>query len=161
MHSSYAEFSSDEDPEIVSEEVASSLNEVLTEKRVPLLSSREQYNLADVVECVGTIEKHRRSVDENAMRFLLSFRQHALRTSQYEDIESALSWREITWASHSGSQDILADLVSKHFKGRMQWEDAKESGLFMWMTDLTALRAQFEVIARNEYTKTEEKNPTD
>ncbi|KAK3077664.1 hypothetical protein LTS18_009626 [Coniosporium uncinatum] len=43
----------------------------------------------------------------------------------------------------------------------MLWEHAKESGMFMWMTDLTALRAQFEVIARNEYTKTDEKNPVD
>jgi hypothetical protein len=43
----------------------------------------------------------------------------------------------------------------------MLWQHAKESGMFMWMTDITALRAQFEVIARNEYTKTDEKNPVD
>jgi hypothetical protein len=33
--------------------------------------------------------------------------------------------------------------------------------MFMWMTDLSALKAQFEVIARNEYTKTDERNPID
>lgn len=67
----------------------------------------------------------------------------------------------MVWAYHSGSQEILVDLVSRQFNGRMLWEHARESGMFMWMTDITALRAQFEVIARNEYTKTDEKNPID
>jgi hypothetical protein len=50
-----------------------------------------------------------------------------------------ITWREIIWAFHSGSQDILVDLVSRQFHGRMLWDHARESGMFMWMTDLTAL----------------------
>ena len=158
LHSSYADFT-DEEPETLSEEISASLKEMLTTHRVPLLSSREQFHLADMVECVGMVEKHRRSIDENGCRFLLYFRQHYLRMSQSK-VES-VSWREVTWAFHSDSQDILADLVSKHFQGRMLWEHAKGSGIFMWMTDLTALRTQFEAIARNEYTKSDDKNPVD
>ncbi|KAF2036460.1 hypothetical protein EK21DRAFT_52161 [Setomelanomma holmii] len=152
-------FSADDfsEDESVTEEVASSLNELLTTKQIPLLSSREQFHLADIVECIGMVEKHRRSIDNNAGRFLLFFRQHVLSEAQ----KNPIPWREIIWAFHSGSQDILADLVSRHFNGKMLWEHAKECGLFMWMTDISALRAQFEVIARNEYTKTEEKNPVD
>jgi hypothetical protein len=175
VHSSYADFSDDAEPEAVTEDVAVSLNELLTTKRIPLLSSKEQFRLADIVECIGMVEKHRRSIDENAGRFLLFFRQHVLREAQKEPI----SWREIIWAFHSGSQDILADLVSRHFNGKMMWQHARECGIFMWMTDINALvcpqsittasqtyanstqRAQFEVIARNEYTKTDEKNPVD
>jgi hypothetical protein len=177
IRSSYADFS-EEDPETLTEEVAASLNELLTSRQVPLLSSREQFILADTIECVGTVEKHRRSMDVNGCRFLLFFRQHSLRESQHFEQDATLSWREITWAFHSTSQDILADLVSRHFNGKMLWKHARECGIFMWMTDLTALvsialvlnehitniciqRAQFEVIARNEYTKTEEKNPVD
>ncbi|KAF2096638.1 hypothetical protein NA57DRAFT_67310 [Rhizodiscina lignyota] len=160
MHSSYVDFEDDEDPETVTEEVASSLTELLTKHQVPQLSSREQFNLVDIVECVGTVEKHRRSIDDNGCRFLLFFRQHVLRAG-HSATQVPIAWREITWAYHSGSQDILVDLVSRHFQGRMLWHHARESGMFMWMTDLTALRTQFENIARNEYTKTDEKNPVD
>ncbi|KAF1981333.1 WD repeat protein-like protein [Aulographum hederae CBS 113979] len=161
MHSSYADFSDEEDAEVVTEEVASSLNELLTRVSVPRLSSREQFNLVDVIECVGTVEKHRRSIDGNGSRFLLFFREHNLRASQHSSGPSPLSWRDIVWAYHSGSQDILADLVTRHYNGKMLWQHAKESGVFMWMSDINALRAQFEVVARNEYTKTDEKNPVD
>lgn len=134
MHSSYVDFSEDDEPDSLTEEVASNLNEYLTQKDIPLLSNREQFHLADIVECVGMVEKHRRSIDDNAGRFLLFFRQHALRKQQ-----TALSWREITWAFHSDSQDILVDLVSRHYHGKMLWKHARESGLFMWMTDIAAL----------------------
>ncbi|USP81648.1 hypothetical protein yc1106_08922 [Curvularia clavata] len=157
LHSSYADYSDDSEPEAVTEEVASHLKELLTKKQIPLLSSREQFRLADIIECIGMVERHRRSIDDNAGRFLLFFRQHVLSQAHKDPI----SWREIVWAFHSGSQDILVDLVSRHFSGKMLWQHAKESGVFMWMSDTNALRAQFEVIARNEYTKTEEKNPVD
>jgi hypothetical protein len=134
LHSSYADFSDDGEPETVTEQVAASLNDLVQTKQIPLLSSREQFRLADIVECVGMVEKHRRSIDDTASRFLLFFRQHVLSTQQ-----EPISWREIIWAFHSQSQDILVDLVSRHFSGKMLWQHAKECGLFMWMTDITAL----------------------
>jgi hypothetical protein len=138
LQSSYAEMI-DEEPETITDDVALSLHELLTSRQVPLLSSREQFILADTVECVAMVEKHRRSIDENGCRFLLFFRQHAIRHSQHHEQELNLSWREITWAFHSSSQDILMDLVSRHYDNRMIWQHARESGMFMWMTDLTAL----------------------
>lgn len=135
VHSAYTDFSDDTEPQSVTEEVASNLNELLTTKRIPLLSSREQFRLADIVECVSVVEKHRRSIDDNAGRFLLFFRQHVQNDAQ----KSPISWREIIWAFHSGSQDILADLVSRHFNGKMLWQHAKECGIFMWMSDINAL----------------------
>ncbi|KAL8719086.1 MAG: hypothetical protein Q9225_003864 [Loekoesia sp. 1 TL-2023] len=151
----------DEELEVDLEDVATSLNDCLTKVSIPQLSSQEQMHLADMVECVSTVEKHRRSMDDNAIRYLLFFRQHMIRTSQVPSHRADITYREIIWAFHSDSQDIIVDLVSRQFQGRMLWEHAKECGIFMWMTDLTALRAQFEVIARNEYTKTDEKNPVD
>src|SRR5262245_24343265 len=107
MHSSYVDFSDDSEPDTVTEAVATSLNELLQTKQIPLLSSREQLHLADFIECVGMVEKHCRSIDDNAGRFLLFFRQHVLNDAQ----QGPISWREITWAFHSQSQDILTDLV--------------------------------------------------
>ena len=137
---SYVDFTEDEKPITVTEEVAVALNEKLAETKVPLLSSQEQFRLADIIECMGTVEKHRRSIDENAARFLLFFRQHViLSSSRHLNESNPISWREITWAYHSGSQDILVDLVNRHFNSRMLWRHAKESGMFMWMTDINAL----------------------
>ena len=139
MRSSHADFVTEDEPETVTEELAASLNESLVKLAIPYLSSYEQIHLADTIECVATAEKHRGSMDQNAMRYLLFFRQHMIRRSQAPEARFNVTWREIVWAYHSDSQDILVDLVSRQFKGRMVWDHAKESGMFMWMTDLTAL----------------------
>lgn len=127
------------EPEIVSEDLAASLNDKLTRLALPYLSSREQIHLADMIECVATVEKYRRSMDDCAMRYLLFFRQHMLRKLQNPPNHMDITWREIAWAYHSGSQEILIDLVSRQYHGRMLWEHARESGMFMWMTDLSTL----------------------
>ena len=139
MRSSYAEFADDDESETVTEDLAASVNEYLTKLALPQLSSQEQFHLADIIECVATVEKNRRSMDENAMRYLLFFRQHMIRKSQPPVARVQITWREIAWAYHSGSQDILVDLVSRQFHGRMLWEHVQESGMFMWMTDINAL----------------------
>lgn len=170
--------SADDDEESFSDNTAAAINERLIKIALPQLSGHEQIQLADIIECVGLVEKQRRSMDENAARFTLFFRQHALRKVRTSEI--SMSWREIVWAFHSTSQDILVDLVTKQYHGSMVWEDARESGMFMWLSDPTALvspcldalrsaydekvsdktkRSQFELIARNEYTSSDEKNP--
>jgi len=161
VDASFSENQEDDMPENVTEDLAASVNEDLAKMAIPQLSSHQQMHLADIIECVATAEKHRRSMDDNAMRYLLFFRQHMLRKGQIPNSRVNITWREIVWAYHSESQDILLDLVAGQFSRRIRWDHARESGMFMWMTDLTALRAQFEVIARNEYTKTDEKNPVD
>lgn len=139
MSSSYGDFTDDTDPTTVTEDVVTSLTEKLTSSQIPRLSSREQFHLADIIECVGTVEKLRRSIDVNASRFLVFFRQHMLRTNKHTPEEVPLTWREMVWAFFSESQDILVDQVSRHFSGRMLWEHARQSGIFMWMTDLNSL----------------------
>lgn len=134
----FSRVSDDEDEvETVTESVAAAINEKLTTVSLPQLTRQEQIYLADTIECVGIVEKQRRSMDGNAARFMLMFRQHALRKGRVG--HANLSWREINWAFHSDSQDILMDMVSRQFHGKLQWEHARESGIFMWMTDSTAL----------------------
>ncbi|WYZ37429.1 hypothetical protein EsH8_II_000935 [Colletotrichum jinshuiense] len=163
MHASGSHFSlrasTDEADETFSEETAYAINERLTKVGLQQLSGHEQIQLADIVECVGLVEKQRRSLDENGARFMLFFRQHGLRKGRTSEIQ--MSWREINWAYHSTSQDVLIDFVTKQCHGTLRWEDARESGMFMWLGDRNALRAQFENVARNEYTKSEMKNPVD
>lgn len=140
MRSSFADASAEEEESsVIDENTAAILNENLARIALPQLSSHEQFRLVDTIECVATVEKHRRSMDDNAARFLLFFRQHMLRKSQGVANKDRVSWREIVWAFHSGSQDILTDLVSRQFNGKLTWKAARESGLFMWLSDLTSL----------------------
>jgi hypothetical protein len=143
MRSSYVDAVEDEMSSVMDEATATALNENLARIALPQLSSHEQFRLADTIECVATVEKHRRSMDDNAARYLLFFRQHMLRRSQGVANKDTVSWREIVWAFHSGSQDILTDLVSRQFNGKMTWKAARESGIFMWLSDLTALVSTF------------------
>ncbi|KAM0475522.1 hypothetical protein ACHAPX_006843 [Trichoderma viride] len=146
-----------EDTEVFTEEIATSINEKLTRLGVPQLSGHEQIQLVDMIECVALVERERRSMDENGARFMLFFRQHALRKGRTNEIQ--LSWREINWAYHSQSQDILADFVTRQNHNIMLWEHARESGIFMWLTDTQHLQRQFEAVARNEYTKDRNRSP--
>ena len=125
--------SKSEDDDVFNEEVATSINEKLTRLGIPQLSGHEQIQLADIIECVALVERERRSIDENGARFMLFFRQHALRKGRTNEIQ--LSWREINWAYHSDSQDILSDFVSRQNHNVLLWEHARESGIFMWLTD--------------------------
>lgn len=149
----------DDSEDTFTEDTALAICERLQKIGLPQLSGHEQIQLIDIVECVGMVEQQRRSMDENGARFMLFFRQHALHKRRTNEIH--MSWREINWAYHSTSQDILTDFVSRQHHGSMLWENARESGIFMWLTDAAAVKAQFEVIARNEYTKGEFKNPVD
>ena len=137
MHSSFADFEEGEGVDVFTEAIATGLNEKLTTVDLYQLSNASQMQLADVVECVAMVEKQRRSMDDNAARFVLFHRQHALHKGRAHAPQ--LSWREINWAFHSNSQDILIDVVNKQFHGRTIWENARESGMFMWITDATAL----------------------
>ena len=119
----------------VSEELGLSLYESLTKLPLPNLSSCDQAQLTDMIKSLALVEKHHRSLDANGMRYLLNFQWQMLGKASGHHVQ--VSWREIAWAYHSESQDILVDQISRQY-GRMLWKDARESGLFMWMTDLDA-----------------------
>lgn len=123
----------EDEEESFSEDIAIAITQSLTKIGLSQLSGHEQIQLADIVECAGLVEKHRRSLDENGARFMLFFRQHALRKGRTNEIQ--MSWREITWAYHSNSQDILIDFVAHQYHESVGWEQARESGMFMWLND--------------------------
>ena len=127
----------EDDEDLFTEMTAVHINEKLLKLSIPQLSRPEQIQLADIVECAGLVEKHRRSMDENGAIFMLFFRQNALRKGRTSQIQ--LSWREINWAFHSNSQDILVDFVSRQSNSEMLWGRARESGIFMWLSDPAAL----------------------
>lgn len=121
----------------ISEAQAHDLAEKLNSMPLPQLSQREHTRLADIINCVASVEKQRTSIDENATKYILFFQQHLLRSRQAN--LGDIPWREINWALHSSSQDILGNMISRHFQGKMLWLDVRYSGTSMWMSDLSAL----------------------
>lgn len=128
----------EDEPSTVTEEISASLTALLTQKSIPHLTSAEQFSLADVTECMAIVEKHQRSIDINAARYLLFWREAIIRSHQRKpnnasksDAPPAVSWREVVWAYHSSSQDILVDLITRHCNGRLEWRHARDSGMFI------------------------------
>jgi hypothetical protein len=79
--------------------------------------------------------------------------------SRQSSSTTAVSWREMLWAFHSTSQDILVDLVTRQNKGQMTWSHARDTGVFVWLTDREALLQQFEAVAKSAYTSTDLRDP--
>lgn len=162
---------SDDDPEptLVDEEIAGKIAGALQVVRIGPLSGREQLCLAGIVSCLGTLGTYARSLDGNACRYLLFAHQHALsRTGTWSDEGSepastsgsvAATWREITWAFHSGCQDTLVSLTKPASDGAMTWSHARKIGLFVWLQDPSAVRTAFETVARSEYVSDPDRNP--
>lgn len=141
---------------------------VLKSKQIRSLTHKDQAHLAMLVECISKLQQHQHSIDKNAMKFLFSNYMHTSLESIHRDPETTApeesinhecDWRNIVWAKHSSSQDILVDLLYRQHNGRLTWQDAKATGLFSWLSDHAALVAQFENIARHEYRATEPNNP--
>ena len=96
-----------------------------------------------------------------------------------------LSFRNVVWAYHSQSQEILLSASTEACDERkMRWQDAKALGVFLWLRSQESLvrraisvtlclllltsrprvlvtqRAQMEVVARNEYMRGDDRDPT-
>lgn len=150
-------YENDDDLSIFDETLAAKLCEQLQKIAVPHLTGPEQIGLTGIIESMAEVQKHRRSLDENGSQYLLFFRQHNLN----RNVPFVMTFREFAWAFHSNSQDILVDLVNRNSKGRLLWPQARESGMFAWLADSESLRNQLEVVARNHYTRTDEKDPVE
>jgi WD40 repeat protein len=133
-------------------EVAERLKENVEKQRIPYLSIKDHSSLISIIGTVTTLEQHRTSVDDHALCYL-----HGL----YSSSDTGVSWRSIMHASLSTCQEVLVDLVTQHYSGKLTWEAARKSGLFMWLSEPESVRTQMENVGRAEYTKNEDRSPVD
>ncbi|KAK4688553.1 rabconnectin-3a, partial [Tremellales sp. Uapishka_1] len=139
--------------------------------RLPL-SEAEKSALATLAQATLEIESQRRSLDLCGLRYLISLRlfvNYNRRSTSGTSTPRALSatesdrisFRNIVWASHSGSQEILLSATTDccdHKK--MVWTDAQRYGVFLWLKSTETIKSQLEVIARNRFMQDEERDPT-
>ncbi|RMZ80105.1 hypothetical protein DV737_g3178, partial [Chaetothyriales sp. CBS 132003] len=135
------------------QDIAQRLKENIDRHQIPHLSSAAHSLLGHTIDVAVKLEAHRFSLDEHALRYL-----QALYTY---DVETDLPWSAIISASLSNCQEPLLGLVIEFHGGKLTWESARHSGIFLWLSDVEALRLQMENVARAEYTKHEDRNPVD
>jgi WD40 repeat protein len=147
--------------DIVDEDKAAALSEYLANSDLPQLSASNRGQLGHLAKHLAALRQYQSSVDENALRYLhLSNILSPADDGRGPD-RSPASYREIVFASRSSSQDILVDHLTRLANGKLTWADARKSGLFMWLADPEAVRQQMEVIARNEYTNSDDRSPVE
>lgn len=121
------------------------LVEKLSKVSLPLLTRHQQITLISVISIVQELDKYKKSVDENGIRFLIGFKLFQLSLRQKQ-----LTMRDINWALHSDNKETLITIVDAHYKHRLTWEKLKQTGMVFWV-DKERLSSIMETCARNEF----------
>ena len=111
------------------------------------------YSLANC----NQVEEQRRALDPNGLRYLISMRSFYILNKRLRpladtdsiSVKSAattkssgnsrsgrrerLRYRDMIWAFHSESQDLLLSASGAAAGGKMKWCDARALGVFIWL----------------------------
>lgn len=101
------------------------------------------------------IDEQRRALDANGLRYVISMRSFYIlnrrvkldssspqsngaipRQSGYRE---RLRYRDIVWAFHSESQELLLNTSTAACNGKMCWSDARALGIFVWLKSLESV----------------------
>ncbi|KAI8899669.1 RAVE protein 1 C terminal-domain-containing protein [Globomyces pollinis-pini] len=102
--------------------------------------------LVGFIKAFEKFEEHRKSLDQNGGRYLLTAVYHF-----YMNTLNLLTARDFTWAFFSDSQEYIIDTMTQMAGGKLLWNDAKNLGFGWWISNGNLLKKTFEVIARNQY----------
>ncbi|KAI9307260.1 RAVE protein 1 C terminal-domain-containing protein [Cunninghamella echinulata] len=147
----------------LSREEADQLIKYLKARRLPRLSENEINQLLAMVDTFAEISSQGESLDENGARFtvLLEHHFHLNKILPPEQRKQQLDSRDIAYALHSQSQDLLLDRCIRLCDGKLLWEDARAMGIFIWLQKSDVVNEQMLAIARNTYLAKETKDPVD
>ncbi|KAJ3017210.1 regulator of (H+)-ATPase in vacuolar membrane [Thoreauomyces humboldtii] len=147
-----------------SEDEASFLSEQLTRISLPNISNIDQMLLLAVIDTLVQVEKQKRSLDENGVRYVLFMRLFLFSQKSFPSMMKpvSLTSRDFAWGFFSDSQDMLLDFANQSFNNKVMWADAKALGMGYWLRNPDTMRRTLETIARNQYMgKDETRNPVD
>lgn len=123
------------------------------------LTNTEKSSLATVAQATLEVERQRRSLDLCGLRYLISLRMivnidkmaayrsgTATPSTAMGQIEkekektTRLSFRNIVWATHSESQDVMLGAANESCKsGKLLWDDARRLGVFLWLKNTESI----------------------
>ncbi|KAG7099019.1 hypothetical protein E1B28_000902 [Marasmius oreades] len=151
------------------------LIERLEANPLPHLTPNEHAHLLVLIQTTLEIDEQSRALDSNGLRYLISMRSFYIlnrRASSPSSPESQgsvprgtirrerLRYRDMTWAFHSESQELLLKASEAACNGKIGWSDARALGIAIWLSSIDSLKAQIENIARNEYMFNDTRDPT-
>ncbi|KAI6047751.1 RAVE protein 1 C terminal-domain-containing protein [Pisolithus marmoratus] len=140
------------------------------------LTPNEHAHLIVLIQTTLEIDEQRRALDANGFRYVLSMRSFYILNRRIAsdpnspqsggDIARKTGWRDrlryrdMIWAFHSESQDILLNESVAACNGKMLWSDARALGVFIWLNSVDVMKSHMETIARNQYMCGELRDPT-
>lgn len=122
--------------QVLTEDATHSLLSALKKRRLIGLSSLEHDHLSVVTRTVFEIQHQQASLDSNGLRYLISMRSFFIYNDNSTPLRRSLPrirYRDIVWAFHSESQDLLLDASVKACPDKLTWENAKALGIFLWL----------------------------
>ncbi|KAF5374738.1 hypothetical protein D9758_000427 [Tetrapyrgos nigripes] len=155
------------------------LLETLEAENLPRLTPNEQAHLSVLIQTTLEVDEQRRSLDANGLRYLISMRSFYILNRRASSPSSPAShncmqqktsrrerlrYRDMIWAFHSESQDLLLSASSAACNGKMCWADARALGVPIWLSSIDSLVGSLDrnlrQIARNEYMANDTRDPT-
>ncbi|KAJ6509386.1 RAVE protein 1 C terminal-domain-containing protein, partial [Mycena vitilis] len=165
----------DDEEEGFSRALVNRLIQTLESDPLPHLTPNEQAHLLVLIQTTLEIDEQRRALDSNGLRYLISMRSFYILNRRVSAPASPrsentiprqtgrrerLRYRDIIWAFHSESQDLLLSASTTACNGKMCWADARALGVSIWLNSLDAMKSHMEVIARNEFMAGDNRDPT-
>ncbi|KAJ7487439.1 RAVE protein 1 C terminal-domain-containing protein [Mycena galericulata] len=165
----------DDEEEGFSRVLVHRLIETLENNPLPHLTPNEQAHLLVLIQATLEIDEQRRALDSNGLRYLITMRSFYIlnhRASAPGSPQShntiprqtgrreRLRYRDMVWAFHSESQDLLLSASTAACNGKMCWADARALGVSIWLNSAEAMKSHMEVIARNEFMAGDTRDPT-
>ena len=110
--------------------------------------------LLNPVQASIQVDDSRRALDANGFRYLISMRSFYIlnkRVSEPGSPESRdatrrrtgwrerLRYRDIIWAFHSESQELLMSASLAACQGKLTWHDARALGVFLWLNSVESM----------------------
>ncbi|KAL9060742.1 MAG: hypothetical protein Q9162_000446 [Coniocarpon cinnabarinum] len=141
-----------------SQDEVDALIDNLRTSQLPWISATEQSYLRSFCGCMGALSTHKKSIDAAGLIYL---------SSLYIGMDPSLTfgmspWRSTVFALLSVSQDNLLDITMAQESGTsFPWAKARKHQTCLWILSRDTLCAHFELVARAEYTKAEDRDPLD
>ncbi|KDN39003.1 hypothetical protein K437DRAFT_250952 [Tilletiaria anomala UBC 951] len=123
------------------------------------LDGSEQINLKRMARVTLEVDEQKGALDSSGVRYLVALRDFAARAGTDIPGEHYLDHRDILWAFHSETQEMIVSAVDSLFQGKVTWPAAKATGLFMWLGSQDSLRSQAENVARSQFMAGEDRDP--
>ncbi|KAI0695128.1 RAVE protein 1 C terminal-domain-containing protein [Cytidiella melzeri] len=173
---SVPEATDESDEDEFSSTLVNELMENLSEQPLPHLTPNEMDSLLVLLQTTLEIESQRRALDANGLRYMISMRVFYIHNrklsspsspassgttkSQLPQRRERLRYRDMVWAFHSESQDILLSTsIAACEGGKMCWPDARALGVYIWLHSQQTMKSHLEVMARNQYMAGDNRDP--